>query len=228
MAYDLFKLEGMVPDNVTGDFAIKLSFLENNERKTTKEYSLKVLNISPPQLSLKGNQFIQLSVGQTFSEPGYLSTAQDGSDLNDSVDINSSVDMSQKGIYQITYRSEDSSGNFSELKRTVQVVDRNDSVRISNITSILPVGLDTFSVLKNGSFLLGSSSESEAIVSKYDNHVELSNPIHTLRFKAQKISIEQILELKDGDFSICGVFRGNLEFGKNLSLIHISEPTRPY
>ena len=214
VTYDLFKLEGMVPDNVTGDFAIKLSFLENNQRKALKEYSLKVLNISPPQLSLKGDQFIQLSVGQTFSDPGYLSTAQDGSDLNDSVE--GAVDTSQKGLYQITYRSEDSSGNFSELKRTVQVVDRNDSVRISNITSILPVGLDTFAVLKNGSFLLGSSSESEAIVSKYDNYVELSHPIHTLRFKAQKISIEQILELKDGGFSVCGVFRGNLEFGKNL------------
>jgi len=214
--FNLFKLEGMVPNNFTGSVNIQISFLENGFSKTIKEYSLNIVDSTPPQLSLKGKQFIQLSVGQTFVEPGYLSIDQDGSDLNDSVQILGSVNINQKGIQEITYRSSDSMGNVSELERTIQIVDHNDSVRITNVIPIVSEDLNALSIFENESILLGHSSESGAIFSKYENYTDLTNPVYSLKFKAQSVGIEQILVLKDGGILVSGIFRGNLEFGENL------------
>ena len=214
--FNLFKLHGIVPLNITGVVAIKISFSENEESNNVKQYNLNIVDSSPPKLSLKGDEFIQFRVGQIFTEPGYLSTDNDGSDLSGSVQIIGNVDVNQKGVTEIVYTSTDSSGNSSELKRTVQVVEHNESVRITNVIPITSGGLSALSILEKGDIILGHSSETEANFSKYQNYTELSNPLNSVKFQAQQVNIEQILVTKEGGFLVCGIFRGNLKFGENL------------
>ena len=75
-----------------------------------------------PQISLVGDNPLQVKVGQSFTDPGATATdPQDGS-VPVSADC-TSVDTSHAGRYQCTYRATDSAANTVTASRDVIVVD---------------------------------------------------------------------------------------------------------
>ena len=52
---------------------------------------------------LNGDNPIELSVGETFVDPGYIATDRKGTDISNDVQIVGNVDTTQKGTYKITY-----------------------------------------------------------------------------------------------------------------------------
>ena len=115
--------------NASGNIPIKIQFLEDGENRASKEYSLSVTDSYPPSLSLSGAHFMQLP-GKSYLEPGYQSIDQDGTNLSSSVTVTGSVNENQAGVYELIYRSQDSSGNQSEKKRKVQVIDINNTINL--------------------------------------------------------------------------------------------------
>jgi hypothetical protein len=214
--FDLFKLHGIVPSNLVGDTVIKISFLEDGKSKATKEYNLKVTDSTAPNLSLKGNEFIRLRIGENYVEPGYLSLDQDGQDLSANVEVNGTVNSSQKGLNQITYRSTDSAGNFSVLKRKIQVVEGNNTVQASSVNSAPNINFEDFSILDKGVVVLEFLSDGESRLARYAEYTDFSNPINSITFNAESIRLKKTLTLEDNNVLVCGVFRGNLSFGDNL------------
>ena len=134
-----FILQGIVPLNASGNIPIKIQFLEDGENRASKEYSLSITDSYPPSLSLSGDHFMQLPVGKSYLEPGYQSIDQDGTNLSSSVSVIGSVNENQAGVYELIYRSLDSSGNQSEKKRKVQVIDINNTVNLATPVPILSV-----------------------------------------------------------------------------------------
>jgi hypothetical protein len=214
--FDLFKLHGIVPSNLVGDTVIKISFLEDGKSKATKEYNLKVTDSTAPNLSLNGNEFIRLRIGENYVEPGYLSLDQDGQDLSANVEVNGTVNSSQKGLNQITYRSTDSAGNFSVLKRKIQVVEGNNTVQASSVNSAPNMNFEDFSILDKGVVVLEFLSDGESRLARYAEYTDFSNPINSITFNAESIRLKKTLTLEDNNVLVCGVFRGNLSFGDNL------------
>ncbi|MBT5717051.1 MAG: tandem-95 repeat protein, partial [Opitutae bacterium] len=214
--FDLFKLHGIVPYNLVGDVGVKVLFFENGKNMSTKEYTLKVTDSTPPDLSLKGDEFMRLRLGDNYVEPGYLSVDQDGQDLTSTVQVNGNVNSNQIGLNLITYQSTDSTGNSSQLKRTIQVVDGNNTVQKSTLNSQVSMDFDDFVILDKGVVVLEFMTGGESRVARYSDYTDFSNPINSMKFNADYVRLEKMMLLEDKSILLCGVFRGNLSFGENL------------
>lgn len=75
----------------------------------------------PPEITLKGNKTVYLTVGEEYREPGF--TAKDNLDgnLSAAVKIEGKVKSDTAGYYTITYSVEDAHHNAAVAKRTVIV-----------------------------------------------------------------------------------------------------------
>ena len=103
---------------------IKMSNLQNSNT-----------DLTPPVLTLNGDNPKTIAINSSYIEEG--ATAIDNVDGNITQDINisGSVDTSVAGNYTITYSVSDSSGNYAETSRTVNVTDVNNSdINDTNIT----------------------------------------------------------------------------------------------
>ena len=212
---DIFHLQGIVPLNASGNIPIKIQFLEDGENRASKEYSLSITDSYPPSLSLSGDHFMQLPVGKSYLEPGYQSIDQDGTNLSSSVSVIGSVNENQAGVYELIYRSLDSSGNQSEKKRKVQVIDINNTVNLATPVPILSAEIKDFKPLDYGLVVAEQLSETESRIAQYSDY-GLGTIEQSFTYKAGFVKIEHIEKLKGGGYLICGVFRGNLEFGPHL------------
>lgn len=73
----------------------------------------------PPELTLKGDTSITLTVGNHYEEPGYSASDNVDGDLTDRVEVSGSVNRNKAGTYQITYTVADGYGNTATAVRTV-------------------------------------------------------------------------------------------------------------
>lgn len=80
-----------------------------------------VTELTPPELTLSGDDRIFLKLGETYTEPGYSATDNADGDITASVVVKGSVDTTAIGAYTITYTSTDSSRNSVSKTRTVFV-----------------------------------------------------------------------------------------------------------
>ena len=72
-----------------------------------------------PVITLKGENPLTLSVGQTYNEPG--ATATDDVDSTVTITITGTVNTNTAGSYTVTYTAKDSAGNTATKTRTVTV-----------------------------------------------------------------------------------------------------------
>ena len=80
-----------------------------------------------PSIILTGGATINLSVGDTFTDPGVTASDDVDGDITSSVTTSGSVDASTAGTYVITYSVTDAAGNSTSLTRTVIVSAGNSS-----------------------------------------------------------------------------------------------------
>jgi len=76
-----------------------------------------------PSITLIGNNEVNLTVGDTFTDPGAIAIDTEDGNLTSSIEINSTVDTSVAGAYVVTYTVTDSDGNSASVMRTVIVLD---------------------------------------------------------------------------------------------------------
>jgi len=75
----------------------------------------------PPVITLNGDNPMTLTVGDTFSEPGYTATDNIDGNITANVDVTGSVDTSVPGTYTVNYSVTDSAGNTANVDRVVVV-----------------------------------------------------------------------------------------------------------
>jgi len=77
---------------------------------------------TPPVISLLGSSTINLTVGDTFTDPGATATDDGDGNITSSISISGSVDTSTAGTYTLSYNVSDAAGNAaSVVQRTVIV-----------------------------------------------------------------------------------------------------------
>lgn len=77
-------------------------------------------NISPV-ITLKGNLYEYVKIGDEYKEPGYSASDNCMGDITDKVSVKSEVSTDKVGIYSISYSVTDESGNNTLIKRYVKV-----------------------------------------------------------------------------------------------------------
>lgn len=121
-------------DNYDGDVTAQVTSKEHNGKVTytvtdssgnTTTIDRKIIykDVIPPVITLTNGNTISLNKGNDFTDPGFTATDECDGDLTSSVNVSGKVDGHTYGTYTLTYRVSDSSGNVSEVKRTVKIAD---------------------------------------------------------------------------------------------------------
>ncbi len=123
-----------------GNYKVKYEY--NNEYVYR---NVNVIDKEAPIINLMGGEEVYILLGGKYQEAGYNITDNYDKDLNSKVKVEGTVNTNKEGSYQIIYKVSDSSGNSSEVSRTVIVkkaeinIDNNLYNRVSptsyNITN---------------------------------------------------------------------------------------------
>ena len=120
-------VDGVVAVTVTGEVGTEpgtytLTYTASdgagNQSQTSREVVVIAADSTPPVITLSGSSEIEITEGDIFSDPG--ATATDDVDGAVAVSVSGEVGSSV-GTYTLTYTAVDSSGNTSQLTRTVIV-----------------------------------------------------------------------------------------------------------
>ncbi len=100
------------------------------EDLTTKIYTINITkkeisDTTPPIITLKGDSFITLFIGDKYTDSGASASDDVDGDISDKITVSGSVDTSKAGIYDLKYNVSDKSGNKAiELIRTITVSEK--------------------------------------------------------------------------------------------------------
>jgi len=117
-------ISGTVP-SPKGTYTVTYTAIDGAGNKTTATRTVKVVDTTPPSISLVGFASTTVECGSGYTELGAL--AIDTCDGAVAVTISGSV-SSAKGTYTVTYKATDSSGNVATKTRTVIVQDTTPPV----------------------------------------------------------------------------------------------------
>ena len=117
--YDGDITANVVSEEKDGKVTYKVSDSSGNEAVVERTIIYK--DVIAPVITLKGAANVTLYVGDSYSEAGYSAVDECDGDITANVTVEGSVNPEQAGTYTVVYKVSDSSGNPTEVKRTVKV-----------------------------------------------------------------------------------------------------------
>jgi hypothetical protein len=78
-------------------------------------------DVTPPVITLKGNNPMVIQKGTNYTEPGYTAADDVDGDITDKVTSNNNINNNVDGYYTVNYNVSDKAGNKAAEKRTIQV-----------------------------------------------------------------------------------------------------------
>ena len=117
--YDGDVTANVVSEEKDGKVIYKVSDSSGNEAVVERTIIYK--DVIAPVITLKGAQNVSLYVGDSYSEAGYSAADECDGDITANVKVEGSVNLQQAGTYTVVYKVSDSSGNHTEVKRTIKV-----------------------------------------------------------------------------------------------------------
>jgi len=114
---------GSVNVNVPGVYRLeyKVSDAAGNTAAATRVVEVMLVDTTPPVLTLRGSQTMQISQGEKYIEPGYAAIDDVDGDITYKVAVTGTVNISIPGVYALEYRVSDAAGNTSLATRSVVV-----------------------------------------------------------------------------------------------------------
>lgn len=131
-----YKEEGYTAsDNYDGDITDKVnikktndsiiySVIDSSNNKTQVKRNITYTDDKAPSIVLKGNNDLNIYVGNNYKEEGYTASDNCDGDITNKVIVTNGVNVNKIGTYIIKYEVEDSNSNKAEVIRTVQVINR--------------------------------------------------------------------------------------------------------
>jgi len=121
---------GSVHHNVLGDYTLRYNLSDSSDNPAEeKTRTVDVVDTTPPDITLSGDDPLTLEWGTPYVEPGYTATDVCEGDLTANVAVTGTVDHNVLGACTLRYNVSDSSGNPAEEKtRVVNVVDTTPPV----------------------------------------------------------------------------------------------------
>lgn len=110
-----------VPPSKTFYWKLQVSDLFGDTAEKTGTFISASVDLTPPVLTLKGDNPLNISLGVKFTDPGATAIDNVDGDISDSIKVSGDVNTKQAGTYEITYTVEDAMENQASIKRTVIV-----------------------------------------------------------------------------------------------------------
>lgn len=118
--------DGMLTDKVIReekDGVVIYTVTDSSGNTATMERVILYRDVIAPVIQLKGEDKMQLNVGDDYEEPGYTATDECDGDISKSVTVEGNVDSNRCGEYTLVYKVTDASGNEGTAIRKVIVAD---------------------------------------------------------------------------------------------------------
>ena len=154
-------ISGSVNTSTVGTYIITYSASDSSGNSASATRSVKVINNTPPTISLIGDNPLYHEVKTAFTDPGATAVDVYGNSLQ--VATSSTVDINILGNYQITYSAIDNDGNTHSIIRSVIVRDTTSPV-------ITLVGNSTVTLQLNSNY----SEQGANATDNYDSSVNVS------------------------------------------------------
>ncbi|MDO1502257.1 DUF5011 domain-containing protein [Winogradskyella maritima] len=114
---------GVVDTSTVGNYTVSYSVSDSSGNSTTETRTIVVTpDTVAPIITLVGASVVDLNLGSPYNEEGATATDNVDGDLTNTIVISGSVDTNTAGAYVLTYSVTDSSGNVSDVTRTVNVI----------------------------------------------------------------------------------------------------------
>ena len=125
---DMVVVDGSVDTDTLGAYVVSYEITDGAGNMATKIRTVTVVpDTVPPTITLSGGSSVTLSLGPTFTDPGYTATDNIDGDIAGRVSVTGAVDPLIPGIYVVSYEVADSSGNTERQTRTVTVSPPTDT-----------------------------------------------------------------------------------------------------
>mgnify|MGYP004512999625 FL=1 len=113
-----------------GSYEFKYT-IKYKKKTSTVTRIVNVIDSEKPTITLNDSAEINIAQGTKYQDLGATAVDNYDGDLTTKISIENNIDTSKLGKYTVNYTVKDSSGNESEVTRTVNVVDKN-SKNLSN------------------------------------------------------------------------------------------------
>ena len=117
-------VDGAVDASAVGTYTLVYSVINtasNTASKTRIVIVSDLVDTTPPVITLNGSSTIQLTVGDSWTDPGATATDETDGDITSSITVNGTVDTSTVGTYTLIYNVADAASNTASVTRTVVV-----------------------------------------------------------------------------------------------------------
>jgi len=109
-----------------GTYSIHIAGLDSAEKHTPAQiFTFIIEDTTPPIITLNGNSPMQITVGDTFTDPGATAVDAVDGDLTAAIAVSGTVDGNRTGSYTLTYEVSDAKGHKVSTTRTVNVVAKS-------------------------------------------------------------------------------------------------------
>lgn len=95
-------------------------------------------NTTPPVVTLTGSATVQLTVGDSWTDPGATAEDDTDGDLTGEIQETGSVDTAIAGLYTLTYSVTDAAGNTGSVSRLVSVLAATSTSPATDSTASAP------------------------------------------------------------------------------------------
>lgn len=106
------------------DNYIVYTVTDSSGNTTIEKREASYKDLTSPSIKLKGNSTVYVYKGSTYYEPGYSTSDNCSSNLNDKVIVTGSIDTNTVGDYTLAYSVTDDSNNKTTVNRTIKVVEK--------------------------------------------------------------------------------------------------------
>lgn len=116
---DEIKVKNNIKENI-GNYNVSYSykFLIYKIKRTRK---VVVSDITGPEITLKGDKELSVTIDTKYEEPGYEAIDKLDGNLTKNVKVTNNIDMTKLGDYEVIYEVKDKAGNESKEIRKVKV-----------------------------------------------------------------------------------------------------------
>jgi hypothetical protein len=118
---------GEVNVNEVGTYTITYTVSDSSNNESTATRTVNVVDKTPPEITILGNNPVEIYKGGNYNDPGAIATDNNDSNLNIIVS-GDTVDTSTIDQYTIRYTVSDSAGNTTTKVRIVNVIPEPDTI----------------------------------------------------------------------------------------------------
>ena len=187
-------INGSVNPNAVGTYVLTYSASDSAGNVGRATRTVRVVDQTPPIITLNGPATVQIPYGSTYSDPGATATDAVDGDLSEYVQIMIPVQSASVGSYVKSYGVSDFSGNESEiLVRTVEIVKATPTITTPPTASPMTVGQTlASSTLTNGVASVPGSftwTDASAVPSASGNYQVTFTPTDSVNYNTVTLSV---------------------------------------